>query len=152
MDSYLDHTLDPSGASGDTNRLFEDLKRATPPSNPTFNERQLAFIESYRTGPNKFHIGKSCEAAGVVRQTYQFWMATNPIFNAIITDIRESIVDTAETGLHRAAASGESWAIKFILERLGKKRGYGLNLDITSNNQAIKINITPPDGNQPQSD
>lgn len=143
MSSYLENTTGATGENLDQYRLFEDLKKPVPPSNPSLNEKQLIFIENYSSGPNKFHIGKSCEAAGVVRQSYQFWMATNPIFNAIVTDLRENIVDVAETGLYKSAASGEPWAIKFILERLGKKRGYGLNFDITSGNQPLQINIVP---------
>ena len=42
----------------------------------------------------------------------------------VVDEAKESLLDTAETGLRTGAKRGKGWAVMFALDRLGHKRGY----------------------------
>jgi len=71
------------------------------------------------------HIGKTCKSLGINRASFKSWIAENPEFAQAIADVREELVDNAERSLHRQSDMLDFQATKFILEKLGKDRGFG---------------------------
>ncbi len=45
-------------------------------------------------------------------------------------DVREEMLDNAERWLSVAVEAGKPWAIKLVLTRLGRKRGYGHSIEL----------------------
>lgn len=54
-----------------------------------------------------------------------------------VDDERATLLDTAETHLFDHVRAGKPWAIKYVLSRLGKHRGYTLRHEITGD-----VNVT----------
>ena len=78
------------------------------------------------------HIGKSCKRMGISRFTINKWKNQNLIFNEIVSDSREFLIDSAEKTIMQAIEQGDVNAAKFVLETQGKNRGYGKHQTITS--------------------
>ena len=93
--------------------------------NLTPNEKRLAQMFSKAKG----NITKTCEAAGLARQTFYRLRDTNPEFAAIIHDIEEEQLDALEQRLFDLAANPthqDSFkALTKALNAKGKSRGYG---------------------------
>ena len=49
----------------------------------------------------------------------------------MIEDARESMIDDAVDGLHKAVKSGEAWAICCLLKCQGRARGYSEKHELT---------------------
>lgn len=61
----------------------------------------------------------------------------------------EGLLDTAESKLQKAVNNGDVWAIRYILNTKGKKRGYGEKnnaVDLDDRPQPIKVIIQREDG------
>lgn len=80
-------------------------------------------IETFRKYEG--HIGKTCKSLGIARASFKSWIAENPEFAQAIADVREELIDNAERSLHRQSELMDFQATKFILEKLGKDRGFG---------------------------
>ena len=80
----------------------------------------------------KAHGLKSVMAASLRcdRMTVENYARRYPTVQQALDDEREWIVDLAEGKMLQAINSGEPWAIALILRTLGKRRGYGDQLDI----------------------
>ena len=61
---------------------------------------------------------------GVSRNALANFIHRHPALGKVLSDCRESRVDTAESGLDRAIKNGEAWAIALTLKTLGAGRGY----------------------------
>lgn len=97
---------------------------------------------------NSWNIGRTMEAIGMSRRTYYEWLDNNELFKQTIEDFKEDLVDIAEQTMIRAMERENSVdAAKFMLKYLGRKRGYTdrTEIDITSGNKPITINIIKPD-------
>lgn len=71
------------------------------------------------------------EALGVTRQTVDNYLATWPELAGVFEDERDALIDRAESKLVEAVDGGEMRAILFILETLGKSRGWARRTEIT---------------------
>lgn len=65
------------------------------------------------------------------RGTIYHRMKDNDAFKALIDEIRETVVDEAETQLRKAVKRGEPYAVVFTLKTLGKSRGYVERQELT---------------------
>ncbi len=63
-------------------------------------------------------------AFGVTRSAVSHFVTRHPTLLAVVEDARETLLDTAESALHKAVRKGEGWAVCFFLKCQGKKRGY----------------------------
>ena len=86
------------------------------------NMKKNAFIAKYRSTLG--NITASCEAAGVARQTYYDWKATDENFAQVVKNIDEESLDFAESSLKQQIKNGDTTATIFYLKTKGKSRGY----------------------------
>lgn len=99
-------------------------------------DKQNEFLKLYLT--LRFNITNVCQELGMSRQNYYEWMET-PEFRTAFENLREFIVDKSEEVLLHALDTMDAKTAQFILKTLGKKRGYGDSIDITSNGESISI-------------
>lgn len=110
---------------------------------------QLQFIELYL--PMKLNVTEICEHIGISRQCYYKWLNENETFKTFMDDYRQYLQDKSEEVLLQALEGGDVKVAMFVLKTLGKKRGYGDSVDITSNGNTLGtiINILPPKQDEP---
>lgn len=130
---------------------FKELNQVTlkhngiiPDVTGMFTEKQIDFLQLYI--PMKFNITMVCKKLGITRATYNNWCKHNEDFKKAVEEMREFIVDYAESVLIQALDNGDVKAAQFILKTVGKHRGYVENIDVTSNGHTLGsvINIIPP--------
>lgn len=73
----------------------------------------------------------TAEALGMSRQNLYFKIDGNEELKKMIASAQESLIDKAEDKLQELVEKGDFQAVKFYLERIGRKRGYGNTLEIT---------------------
>ena len=83
------------------------------------------------------HIGKSLKKMGISRHTLTKWQNYNAIFNEIVRDSKEYLIDTAEQTISKAIELGDVNAAKFVLETQGKNRGYGKHQTIQTEEAVV---------------
>ena len=89
----------------------------------TLEDKHLVFLFFYDMFDG--HVGESCKRMGITRHTYSRWRDRNSVFNEIISDNTEYLIDSAENAVKTAIKEGDFNAAKFVLESKGKSRGYG---------------------------
>lgn len=57
----------------------------------------------------------------------------------------QEILDCAERELFKAVHAGKPWAIRFLLTRLGRGRGYGASIDVESGAGLGRVVVYLPD-------
>lgn len=62
---------------------------------------------------------------GVARNTIFRRVAANPHLQEVLSDARESMIDHAESVLHKNVMNGMETSLIFFLKTQGYKRGYG---------------------------
>ena len=89
----------------------------------------------------------ACKQADIPRSTYYKWLKEDQEFSKAVKEIENIALDFAESQLHTQMKDGSTSATIFYLKTKGKKRGYveRSELDVTSNNERIKINVNLED-------
>ena len=89
----------------------------------------------------------ACKQADIPRSTYYKWLKEDQEFAKEVKEIENIALDFAESQLHTQMKDGSTSATIFYLKTKGKKRGYveRSELDVTSNNERIKINVNLED-------
>ena len=89
----------------------------------------------------------ACKQADIPRSTYYKWLKEDEEFAQAVKEIENIALDFAESRLHTQMKDGSTSATIFYLKTKGKKRGYveRSELDVTSNNERIKINVNLED-------
>ena len=70
------------------------------------------------------NVSAACKAVNVGRSTFYAMLKKNPLFAAAVLDIREGIIDWAESKLYQAIDEGNITALIFFLKCHGKERGW----------------------------
>jgi len=70
------------------------------------------------------NMAACARACGVERQTMFAFVQRRETLRTLVQQLRETRVDTAESGLDLAIANREPWAIALVLKTLGRDRGY----------------------------
>ena len=100
---------------------------------PSEEDLKLAFVMLFEE--NKCLLGKTLRQAEINPTMFKKWMAEDEEFCGQVSELRirqiEERVDAAEEALDLNVLEGKSSDIKFILETLGKHRGYGKKVEIT---------------------
>ena len=86
------------------------------------DKKKKDFIESLRN--NLGHIADACEAANIGRRTYYNWVAEDKEFKEDVENVKEGLLDLAESKLLENINNNENVAIIFYLKTKGKQRGY----------------------------
>ena len=89
----------------------------------------------------------ACKQADIPRSTYYKWLKEDEEFAQAVKEIQNIALDFAESQLHTQMKDGSTSATIFYIKTKGKKRGYveRSELDVTSNNERIKINVNLED-------
>ena len=79
--------------------------------------------------------------AEITRTTYYSWLKADEAFSEKVKSMDNLVLDFAESSLMKQIKEGNHSSTQFLLKNKGKIRGYGDKLDITSNDETIKIHI-----------
>ncbi len=92
-------------------------------------------------------VTTACKQVGIGRATFYRWLKEDQEFNEQVIAIQDVALDFAESKLFEQIQDGSTAATIFYLKTKGKKRGYveRSELDVTSNNERIKINVNLED-------
>lgn len=92
------------------------------------------------------NVFQSCKATGISRQTHYNWMASDAVYKTAIEDIKEGLIDIAESHLAKQMNDGNTTALIFFLKTQGKARGYGDAQEIKiSGDVAAEISVLTPE-------
>ena len=101
----------------------------------TTQQKKKLFIEAYKN--NMCIISTAAEEVGIDRTTYYGWMKNDPEFKKSIDEAEPLQVEFVENALLKRIKEGSDTSIQFYLKTKGKKYGYGTQVDITTNGEAI---------------
>lgn len=89
------------------------------------------------------NIAVAARALGLSRTKLQERIDRSPALITMLSDIREEVVDHAETNTMKRAKSGvDPIAEKFVLQTLGKSRGWNTATGGVGSNGDITVTIT----------
>lgn len=77
------------------------------------------------------NLSQAAKALGVSRSTINRRVSQSAALKQITEDVREELVDIAESALRREVVSGNITAIIFTLKTQGKRRGYVERQELT---------------------
>ena len=86
-------------------------------------------------------ISSIAEKCGVDWHTVDKAIQADPECLQAWTNQRELFLDVCENTIAKSVASGDTQDAKWVLSRLGKKRGYGDQVDVTSGGEPITIKV-----------
>lgn len=89
-------------------------KRLTP--------KQKQFLDVFKSAAG--NISVAADHMNMSRRTFHLWMNTNEKFREEAEDVKESLIDLAESKLLLNVKEGKEASVFFLLKTLGKKRGY----------------------------
>ncbi len=75
-------------------------------------------------------VATAAETLGVTRQALYSRIRSSELLQGARDDGRNELLDVAESQLFEAVRKGRPWAVKFVLSRLAKDRGYSLGLKV----------------------
>ena len=73
------------------------------------------------------NVGCAAEKLGVTRAELMEYLTRRPDVQTAVGDVREELVDHAESALRVAISDKKPWAIRFALKTLGRLCGYSEN-------------------------
>jgi hypothetical protein len=104
------------------NKQNERLKKTKAKPRIIKEDNKRAFLVALRT--NAGNISESCKAAQISRGSYYKWLNIDPDFAQACQDIKESMIDLAESKLYQEIENSNLTAIIFYLKCQAKHRGY----------------------------
>jgi len=106
------------------------------------NRTKIAKVEMLKAlEKNLGIVTNAIKMADIGRTQYYTWLKEDPEFADKVKELDNLALDFAESSLMKQIKEGNHSSTQFLLKHKGKSRGYGDKLDITSNNESIKINI-----------
>ena len=88
----------------------------------TIKKKKELFLEMFKkSGGN---ISESCKKINISRETFYRWCRTNKKFKKQVEELKESLIDFAESVLMKKIKDGDTTSIIFFLKTKGKSRGY----------------------------
>ncbi len=85
------------------------------------------------------NITRASKLLGVSRQTLYTYMQKHPKLKTTRFESIERLLDVAELKLAEAVELGKPWAIRLVLTRQGKSRGWGLSVDLQTQLQTTGV-------------
>ena len=88
-------------------------------------------------------VTEACNKANLSRTQHYKWYKEDEVYRKQADSIEGKFIDFAESHLKKQIEKGSTQATTFFLRTRGRKRGYAekQDIDITSGNEPIKINI-----------
>lgn len=116
------------------------------PTKPT--SKKDIFLEIFeKTACN---ISEACKHININRATYYDWYNNDNDFKQSIDNLKEGLIDYAESQLMRNISNGDNSSIMFFLKCQGKSRGYVEKVQTelsTSKSDPVVINYVMPSVN-----
>lgn len=69
-------------------------------------------------------VTSACKIAGINRGLFYEWYNADPVFRKNVDDVKEIVLDFAESQLHKQVSDGNVTATIFYLKTKGRGRGY----------------------------
>lgn len=101
----------------------------------TTEQKKIIFLDALKKNLNV--VTAACETTGIGRTTFYDWCKNDDDFKNKVDEIGDVQFDFVETQLLKKIKEGSEGSIIFYLKTKGKKKGYGQNLDITSDGNSI---------------
>lgn len=117
---------------------MENKKTGSRNHNTTEQIKRL-FIDTYQK--NLCNVSKTCKTLKVGRTQYYTWLKEDDSFRSEIENSEIYQLEFVEDALLKKIKEGSDSSIQFYLKTKGKKYGYGIQTDITSNGESLN-NIT----------
>jgi hypothetical protein len=108
----------------------------------TTNKKKKMFLEVFKN--NGANISATCNAIKIDRQTYYNWYKKDEKFKKQVEEIKESLIDFAESMLLKKIKKEDLGAIIFFLKTKGKSRGYTERQEIEHSGVESQIHIYLP--------
>ncbi len=93
-------------------------------------------------------LAHAATALGMSRQGLWKRIKGNAALEETRDTARAELLDAAESQLFKAVRAGKPWAIRFVLTRLGRERGYGATLSVDSQVVGRVVVYLPDDGRE----
>jgi len=96
----------------------------------------------------KEHCGNLSEIAKKYGLTYAAVhkrVNSDPAMSEALQEVREALVDTAQTQLRKAVEEGASWAVRFTLETWGRPRGFSKQIEVIEPTNEAQVVVYLPD-------
>lgn len=89
-------------------------------------------------------VTSACKMSGIPRGVFYEWYNEDPEFKKDVDDLKEVVIDFAESQLHKSVSEGNTTAIIFYLKTKGKSRGYIERQEIEHSGEIkdIVVNVT----------
>jgi len=112
-----------AGVNGKRNgKLPPQLQKANEIRHEMQQENKAKFLQAFEAKAG--NISAAAKAIGITRTQYHKWRSSDPAFAQACEDVKEGLIDMAETMLLSEMRNGNIAAIIFFLKTQGKKRGY----------------------------
>lgn len=92
----------------------------------------------------------AAKIVGMTRQSVKHRIDNDSQLQEAMDAAKQVLLDRAEAKLFKAVEAGSAWAVKFVLARLGKDRGYSGKLEVEGNAAIGRIVLTLPDDGREQ--
>ena len=91
------------------------------------NKRQVKvkkkeFIEVFRSTAT--NLSQTCSKLQISKSNFYDWYHNDEIFRKAVDEVREGMIDFAESMLFQNIKNGDNTAIIFYLKTMGRHRGY----------------------------
>ena len=106
--------------------------KAMRDTNKTFNAKYLKalgishkqdmFLTVYYS--KAANIKSCCDAVGIARSTYDYWMNTNASFQALVLQEYSGVLDLTQSALIKNIQEGKESSIFYMLNKKGKPLGF----------------------------
>lgn len=115
-----------------------------------YTEQEIAFAIIDCGG----YISAIAKTLGCKIESIRNAINSNPELKELVYEQREELLDNAERGLVKAVNAGKLEAIKFVLSRLGRNRGYGQKLEVENTGETSSriVVYLPDDGRESKPD
>ena len=84
--------------------------------------KKRLFLEAFELSVG--NVSTTCSKIGISRNTFYQWKKKDLDFAQAVSDQEESLLDFAETMLHKAIKEGRTAELIFFLKTKGQSRGY----------------------------
>jgi hypothetical protein len=119
----------------DTNETYQtNTTKRRPGRKPGDGGRPEKFTPEQVIAALRESAGVMLPAAtklGVDRSTVWKYCQRHPEIKEALNDIRESVIDIAESHLLIGVKAGKQWAVERVLKTIGRKRGYGDSVEVS---------------------
>jgi hypothetical protein len=117
-----------------TDKKSEEILQAVP-----LTTKQKAMLEALEKSLGV--VATASKSCGLHRSSHYNWLQESPAYAEAYNEIKELVLDFAESHLHQLIAKGDVASTIFFLKTKGKGRGYVERTEITGSEGAPIIHI-----------